>query len=275
MLIRATKRLTGDISTDALREIAQGGHLHLNKPVKARELMELIRRCLAAALPQVQASTQGPAETARKRRPPTIFVVDDDSTVREALRDLLQEDGRTVETYTSSEAFLDAYRPGSEGCLLVDARMPGMGGLALLQRLKGEGSRLASIMITGQGDVPMAVEAMRAGAADFIEKPIRRNELFASIEHALEHIRDSGKLTVRREAAAKRLAGLTTRQRQIMVLVLAGHPSKNIAVDLGISQRTVENHRAAVMKKTGSHSLSALIRLALAADPGTGSESPR
>ena len=196
-------------------------------------------------------------------------MVDDDSAVREALRDLLRGDGRTVETYASSEAFLDTYRPGGEGCLLVDARMPGMGGLALLQRLKGEGSRLASIMITGQGDVPMAVEAMRAGAADFIEKPIRRDELFASIEHALEHIRDSGKLSVRREAAATRLAGLTARQRQIMELVLAGHPSKNIAADLGISQRTVENHRAAVMKKTGSHGLSALIRLALAADPGT------
>jgi two-component system CheB/CheR fusion protein len=267
--------LTGDISTDALREIAQGGHLHLYKPVKPKELTGLIRRCLAEALPQGQASTLQPPEAARKQRLPTIFVVDDDSTVREAMRDLLQEDGRMVETYTSSEAFLAAYRPGSEGCLLVDARMPGMGGLALLQRLKGEGSRLASIMITGQGDVSMAVEAMRAGAADFIEKPIRRKELFASIEHALEHIRDSGKLSVRREAAATRLAGLTARQRQIMELVLAGHPSKNIAADLGISQRTVENHRAAVMKKTGSHSLSALIRLALAADPGTGSQSPR
>src|SRR5271166_5170140 len=267
--------LTGDISTDALREIAQGGHLHLNKPVKAKELMGLIQRCLAESRPPAQASAQRPAEAGRKQRPPTIFVVDDDSAVREAMRDLLEEDGRMVETYTSSEAFLDAYRPGSEGCLLVDARMPGMGGLALLQRLKGEGSRLASIMITGQGDVPMAVEAMRAGAADFIEKPIRRDELFASIEHALEHIRDSGKLSVRREAAATRLAGLTARQRQIMELVLAGHPSKNIAADLGISQRTVENHRAAVMKKTGSHSLSALIRLALAADPGTGPETPR
>ena len=267
--------LTGDISTSALREIAQGGHLHLNKPVKASELMELIRRCLAELRPRVPASTRRPAEAAGNQRPPTIFVVDDDSAVREALRDLLRGDGRTVETYTSSEAFLDAYRPGSEGCLLVDARMPGMGGLALLQRLKGEGSRLASIMITGQGDVPTAVEAMRAGAADFIEKPIRRDELFASIEHALEHIRDSGKLSVRREAAATRLAGLTARQRQIMELVLAGHPSKNIAADLGISQRTVENHRAAVMKKTGSHSLSALIRLALAADPGTALQSLR
>jgi two-component system, chemotaxis family, CheB/CheR fusion protein len=121
----------------------------------------------------------------------------------------------------------------------------------------------------------MAVEAMRAGAADFIEKPIRRNELFASIEDALEHIRDSSKLSVRREAAAKRLAGLTARQRQTMELVLAGHPSKNIAADLGISQRTVENHHAAVMKKTGSHSLSALIRLALAADPDSASRSLR
>jgi two-component system, chemotaxis family, CheB/CheR fusion protein len=121
----------------------------------------------------------------------------------------------------------------------------------------------------------MAVEAMRAGAADFIEKPIRRDELFASIEHALEQIRDSAKLAVRREAAAAHLAGLTARQRQIMELVLAGHPSKNIAADLGISQRTVENHRAAVMKKTGSHSLSALIRLALAAAPDTAPPSLR
>jgi two-component system CheB/CheR fusion protein len=115
---------------------------------------------------------------------------------------------------------------------------------------------------------------MRAGAADFIEKPIHRKELFASIERALEHIRDSGKPSVRQEVAAMRLAGLTARQRQIMELVLAGHPSKNIAADLGISQRTVENHRAAVMKKTGSHSLSALIRLALAADPATAPQSP-
>jgi two-component system, chemotaxis family, CheB/CheR fusion protein len=148
-----------------------------------------------------------------------------------------------------------------------------MGGLELLQRLKREGDRLPAIMITGQGDVPMAVEAMKAGAADFIEKPIRRDELFASIERALEQTRDSAKWLVRREVASMRLDGLTARQRQIMKLVLAGHPSKNIAADLGISQRTVENHRAAVMKKTGSPSLSALIRLALAADPSTTSQS--
>jgi DNA-binding NarL/FixJ family response regulator len=138
------------------------------------------------------------------------------------------------------------------------------GSLALVTPEAGEaeGNRLPAIMITGQGDVPMAVGAMKAGAADFIEKPIGCDELFASIEHALEHTRDSVKSSVRREAAATRVAGLTPRQRQIMDLVLAGHPSKNIAAALGISQRTVENHRAAVMKETASHSLSALIRLA-------------
>jgi two-component system CheB/CheR fusion protein len=198
-----------------------------------------------------------------------MFVVDDDGAVREAMRDLLRQDGRTVELFASSEAFLEAYRPGREGCLLVDARMPGMHGLQLLQRLKSEGAQLPAIMITGRGDVPMAVEAMKAGAVDFIEKPLGRNELFASIERAMEHSRDSAKFSVPQQVAAKRLAGLTVRQRQIMELVLAGHPSKNIAADLSISQRTVENHRAAVMKKTGSHSLSALIRLALAADPST------
>jgi two-component system CheB/CheR fusion protein len=267
--------LTGDISTETLREIAHGGHLHLNKPVKGKDLIDLIRRCLAESQLPVQASARKPAEASRDGpRPATVFVVDDDGAVREALRDLLSEDGRSVEIYDSSEAFLDAYHPGGEACLLVDARMPGMGGLELLHRLKRNGSRLPAIMITGQGDVPMAVEAMRAGAADFIEKPIHREELLTSIEHALEHIRDSAKVSVRQDVAAMRLAGLTARQRQIMELVLAGHPSKNIAADLGISQRTVENHRAAVMKKTGSHSLSALIRLALAAGPATAPQSP-
>ena len=265
--------LTGDISTDTLREIAQGGHLHLYKPVKSRELLNLIQLTLANARPTVQLGNRPLAETPDGAPPPTMFVVDDDRTVREAMRDLLEEDGRAVEVYASSEAFLEAYRPDRDGCLLVDARMPGMGGLALLRRLNGQGARLPAIMITGQGNVPMAVEAMRAGAADFIAKPIRRNELFASIERALAHTRGSDELSIRQEVAAARLAGLTVRQREIMELVLAGHPSKNIATDLGISQRTVENHRAAVMRRTGSRSLSALIRLALVADPGPVSRS--
>ena len=120
-------------------------------------------------------------------------------------------------------------------------------------------------MITGYGDVSMAVRAMKAGAVDFIEKPIRPDELLASIESALDRTQDAAALSASQETAAKCIADLTPRQQQIMDLVLAGHPSKNIAADLGISQRTVENHRAAIMKKTGSKSIPALIRTALAA----------
>jgi len=120
----------------------------------------------------------------------------------------------------------------------------------------------------------MAVQAMKAGALDFIEKPIGRDELLASVERALEQSRDAGKLLLWRETAANQVAGLTVRQRQIMELVLAGHPSKNIAADLGISQRTVENHRASIMKRTGSKSLPALARLALAAAGGRPAGSP-
>ena len=143
-----------------------------------------------------------------------------------------------------------------------------MSGLELLQRLRKSGDDLPAIMITGNSDVAMAVEAMKAGALDFIEKPVSRDALLAGVELALDLSRDAAKLSARREDAADHVAGLTMRQRQIMELVLAGHPSKNIAADLGISQRTVENHRAAIMKKTGSKSLPALARLALAAtDP--------
>ena len=120
-------------------------------------------------------------------------------------------------------------------------------------------------MITGNSDVPMAVQAMKAGVSDFVEKPISRDELLASVGRALEQSRDSSKLSARREDAARHVAGLTPRQQQIMQFVLAGHPSKNIAADLRISQRTVENHRASIMKKTGSKSVPALARLALAA----------
>ena len=248
--------LSGDISTDTLREIARAGCAYLGKPATAPALIGLIEELLAKSLPTAQADD----------RPPTIFVVDDDRTLREALRDLLAADGRTVEIYDSCEAFLDVYRPGRPGCLIVDARMPGMDGLELLQRLQVERRRLPAIMITGHGDVPMAVRAMKAGAVDFIEKPIGYKELLATIDRALEQAGDTVKASAWRETAASSIAGLTARQRQIMDLVLAGHPSKNIATDLGVSQRTVENHRAAVMKKTGSRSIPALIRLALAAE---------
>jgi two-component system, chemotaxis family, CheB/CheR fusion protein len=138
----------------------------------------------------------------------------------------------------------------------------------LLEKLHKDGDRLPAIMITGNADVHMAVQAMKAGALDFIEKPISREELIAGIERALELSEDSDKLTKSREAAAVHLTGLTARQRDVMERVLAGQPSKNIAADLNISQRTVENHRAAIMKRTGSKSLPALARLALLASGG-------
>jgi len=249
--------LSGDISTEALREIAGQGRVHLGKPVTAAALLHLIQKLLTAPRPVAFAND----------RPPAIFVIDDDRSVREALHDLLEADGRAVEIYESCEAFLAVYRAGQRGCLVVDARMPGMGGLELLQQLKGERQTLPAIMITGHGDVATAVEAMKAGAVDFIEKPIGYKELLASVERALEQAGDSAKASAWRETATTSIAGLTARQRQVMDLVVAGHPSKNIAADLGVSQRTVENHRAAVMKKTGSRSIPALIRLALAAAP--------
>jgi two-component system, chemotaxis family, CheB/CheR fusion protein len=272
--------LTGDISTGTLRDISLQNCIQLNKPVKLKELTQTIQRLLPPEqegpplreAPPLQAAP--PLDVASDPAAPVIFVVDDDNHLCEALRSVLEDDGRTVEDYGSCEAFLEAYLPGGDACLLVDAYLPGMSGLQLLQRLRTAGDRLPAIMITGFGDVPMAVQAMKAGASDFIEKPINRTELLASVKQALEQSRDLNKLMAWREDAAKHVAGLSRRQRQVMDMILAGHPNKNIAADLGISQRTVENHRALIMKKTGSKSLPALARLALAAAEYGTSEPP-
>ena len=266
--------LTGDISTRTLREIAKHDCVRLNKPAKSRELTQVIQRLL-----QISQSTAHPpaphaAEAASSSEPEIIFVIDDDSHIREGIRAVLEEDGRSVEDYPTCEAFLEAHRPSSGACLLIDAYLPGMTGLELLQQLHYAGHRLPAIMITGNADVPMAVQAMKSGASDFIEKPIGPSELLASVERALDQSRDSSKLFAWRESAANQIAGLTQRQRQVMELVLAGQPSKIIAADLSISQRTVENHRASIMKKTGSKSLPALARLALAA-AGNDADYPR
>ncbi len=257
--------LTGDISSDTLRDIARHDCVQLNKPVKLKDLTQVIQRLLPVSQLVAHPHAPHPAEAASSPGPPVIFVIDDDSHVRDAIRAVLEEDSQTVEDYPTCEAFLEAYRPGRGACLLIDAYLPGMIGLELLQRLHDAGHRLPAIMITGNADVPMAVQAMKCGASDFIEKPIGPSELLASVERALEQSRDSSKLLAWRETATNHIAGLTPRQRQVMELVLAGQPSKIIAADLSISQRTVENHRASIMKKTGSKSLPALARLALAA----------
>ena len=255
--------LTGDISTKTLRGIALQKCEHLNKPTSLKELIAATERLVPESA-RPSSPPASPADVAAASAP-VIFVVDDDSEVRQAIRGMLEHGGRLVQDYADGEAFLDAYRPGRDACLLIDANLPGISGLDLLRRLKEAGHQVPAIMITGQSDVPMAVEAMKAGASDFLEKPIRGVELLAGVGRALELSRDSGKVLQWRKEATDHLAGLTRRQHQIMAMVLAGHPSKNIAADLGISQRTVENHRASIMKKSGTRSLPALARLALAA----------
>ena len=215
--------------------------------------------------PRVRTSLLALAEAASTANRPVIHVVDDDGYIREGLRAIFEEKGWAVEDYATAEAFFEAYHPAREECLLIDAYLPGMNGLELLQRLRDEGHRLPSIMITGNGDVPLAVQAMKAGASDFLEKPIGQGELIACVRRVLDQAKDATTLSGWREAARGQIAKLTVRERQVMAMVLAGRHNKNIAADLGISQRTVENHRASIMKKTGAKSLPALARLALSA----------
>jgi len=267
--------LTGDISTTTLRDIARHDCVQLNKPVRLKELTHAIQCLLPAAS---RSATHFPpgrhAAEEHNNHGQVIFVIDDDNHIREGIRRMLEADGRIVEEFATCEAFLEAYHPGREACLLVDAYLPGMSGLELLHHLSHSSHRLPAIMITGNGDVPMAVQAMKAGALDFIEKPFHHSDLRASVDRALEQSRDSSKSLAWREAAANHIAALTPRQRQIMDMVLAGNPSKNIAADLGISQRTVETHRASIMKKAGVKSLPALARLALAAAEKVADEPP-
>ena len=241
--------LTGDISSATLRAVTLGGCAVLSKPVGLPDLRAAITRVLAPPL----------------EGQPKILVVDDDDGVRSAIMEVLQSDGRAVAGFPSSEAFLEAFRPDSAACLLIDAALPGMSGIDLLEQLRASGHAVPAIVITGQSDVPMAIRAMKAGASDFIEKPVDRAGLLASVARALERSHDTAKRAAWHEAAATQMAGLTPRQREIMALVLAGQPSKIIAADLGISQRTVENHRASIMHRTGAASLPALARLAVAA----------
>lgn len=262
--------LTGDISTGTLRAIADANCVRLDKPVRATELAETIQQLLTTSLPPRPPRAERAIETRAGADRPVIYVVDDDSHVRDALRAALELEGHAVEDFANCEEFLAAFRPGRACCLVVDAYLPGMSGVDLLRHLRKSGQSVPSIVITGGGDIALAVEAMKAGATDFIVKPVAAEDLLAGVEQALEHAQDSSKLSAMRAEAAKYVATLTPRQRQILEMVLAGQPSKNIAVDLGISQRTVENHRASIMRRTKTKSLPALVRLILTAEPGAG-----
>ncbi len=244
--------LTGDISQETLATVAAAGCVQLNKAVRLDEFDSLIQ----SLLPQHDAPSQQNGH---------VFIVDDDEGVRAAVSDLLAHDGRSSTAFENCEDFIAAYQPRPGQCLLLDAHLPGMSGLELLRHMRDSGQQCPTILMTGDGDVGMAVQAMKAGAADFIEKPFAAKDLLDSIARVLDQAQGSeGRQAWERQAADK-IDSLTVRQHEIMLMVLEGHPSKNIAADLNISQRTVENHRAAIMHKTGSASLPALARLAIAA----------
>lgn len=196
----------------------------------------------------------------------TIFVVDDDNAVRDSLTLLLEASGYRVAPYASGGAFLGAVPADGRGCVLVDVRMPDMDGFAVQQELQRRRIALPVIVITGHGDVPLAVRAMKAGAADFIEKPYGEEALLAAVERALQLDRASERDRAAAAAVHDRAAHLTPREREVLDLLVAGHPNKVIAHRMSISPRTVEIHRARVMDKMAARNLSELVRMAIEAD---------
>ena len=192
-------------------------------------------------------------------------VIDDDQAVRESIEFLLRSAQLTVKTYETASAFLAVAPTVGSGCIITDVRMPGISGIDLLRRLKEMGIRLPVIVITGHGDVPLAVEAMKFGAVDFLEKPFNDDVLLASVRSALDRSEASAQLETERAEIRARIALLTNREHEVLDGLVAGHPNKIIAFDLKISPRTVEIYRANVMTKMKAANLSELVRMALVA----------
>lgn len=192
-----------------------------------------------------------------------VFVIDDDEAVRDSMGMLLESADLSYRCFDSADAFFEQHVSTQRGCLVLDIRMPGMSGLELQQRLTETGSVLPIIFITGHGDVPMAVEAMRQGAFDFLRKPVNESSFLERIQLALDQESDSWLHRLDREDSRERIASLTERENEIFQLVAQGIANKAIAVDLGISERTVEVHRAQVMKKLDTRTLAQLVRIYL------------
>jgi len=195
-----------------------------------------------------------------------IYVIDDDDAVRQSLEFLLSTAGFKARGFDSARAFLDALGEIDSGCVITDVRMPEITGIDLLKKVKEAKPGLPVIVITGHGDVALAVEAMKIGAIDFLEKPFDDDGLIASVKAALSNAADSGKRQAELGAIKEKLAALSNRERQVLDGLVAGHPNKTIAFDLGISPRTVEIYRANLMTKMGANSLSDLVRMAMLAD---------
>jgi two-component system response regulator FixJ len=197
-----------------------------------------------------------------------IHLVDDDEAIRRSASFMLRTSGYTVKTYLSGVEFLDAVGDITPGCILLDVRMPGMDGIEVQQTLRQRGIFLPVIVLTGHGDVNIAVQAMKAGAVDFIEKPFEKAILLRAIESGLERLEESGRNLARAEEAQARLQILTPREQDVLQGLVRGHPNKTIAYDLGISPRTVEIHRSNLMTKLDVSSLSEALRIAFAAGLG-------
>lgn len=195
-----------------------------------------------------------------------VHVIDDDADARDSLAFLLSTADIEVHAYESAVAFLEALPEVTGGCVITDVRMPEMDGMELLRRLNANGASLPVIVMTGHGDVPLAVEAMKLGAVDFLEKPFDDEALLASVRMALSRNRLDSEQESRKAEVRERLASLSQREQQVLDGLVAGHANKTIAFDLGISARTVEVYRANVMTKMHARSLSELVRMALLAN---------
>ncbi len=193
----------------------------------------------------------------------TVFVVDDDPDVRESLQWLFESVGLAVESFPSSEVFLESYRSSRPGCLLLDVRMPGIDGLALLERLNEHHVWLPTIILTGHGDIPMAVRAMKLGAVDFAQKPANHQELLELVQEALRRDREFREQIGDPATVAKRLASLTPREREVLDGLVKGQSNKVIAFNLDVGTRTVETHRARIMEKMQAFSIADLVRMTL------------
>lgn len=197
-----------------------------------------------------------------------IYLVDDDEALRDSLVWLLESQGFKVEAFVSAEAFLRVWRPEFNGCLLLDVRMPGMSGLELHERLRAHYCTLPVIFITGHGDVPMAVAALKKGAVDFIEKPFNDAELLRIVSQCLANEKESRARRRQDAEVSRRLDQLTQREREVLDLIIVGKLNKQIADVLGISIKTVEVHRARVMEKMAAQSLAELVQNVMAIEGG-------
>lgn len=196
----------------------------------------------------------------------TVFIVDDDEDVREGFGLLMETIGQPYKLYSSGVEFLESFDGEMRGCLVLDIRMPKMSGLDLQQKLKEKGSLLPIIFITGHGDIPMAVDAMRRGALDFLRKPFREQNLLDRINEALDIEAGKRKNRLDGQLVVDRLASLSERERQVFELVARGKMNKAIAFELGISERTVEVHRSRLMQKLGVESVAQLVRIKIEAE---------